>query len=282
MLKSAVHWGLFFVALLAAGPLAWLMTGPLRGEDGSSATIPILSNTPLSGLIRAAFAVAIAGVVGLVSARVVSLKYGFFNAGMVLAWAAEGTSTIDSLIRNDSPAKLNLLSVEAGVLGLIAVAFAVGITRLAIDERPLAGARPPETVKIADLGIIFAITLAAAGLATWLIAQNTLKGQMLAAAAGAAILAAAASAFAVRKVDPASIIAGLAAAAVIAFPATILFHGSGGLGKAILADQLLHVGRLVPLDWLAGGFLGLPLGLSLGSWLNEFRQKPTGRLIATV
>lgn len=281
MLKSVVHWGLFFIALLAAGPLAWLMTGPLRGEDGSSATIPILSNTPLSGLIRAAVAVAIAGVIGLLSARVVSLQYGFFNAGMVLAWAAQGTATIDSVIRNSAPAKLNLLSVEAGVLGLIAVAFAVGITRLAVDERPLPGAHPSETVKFPDLGILFAITLAAAVLATWLVAQNTLKGQMLAAAAGAAILATAASAFAVRKVDPASIIAGLAAAAVIAIPATILFHGSAGLGKAVLAGQLLPVGRLVPLDWIAGGFLGLPLGLSLGSWLTEYRHKPAGSTIAS-
>lgn len=279
MLKSALHWGCFAAALFVVGPLAWMLVAPLRGIDGVAATTPILSDNPVVGLVRGVLAVGLAVGMGLASAKFVGRTHGYFNAGMVLAWAAAGTATIDGLIRNHAVGELNLLAVEGLLFGGLVLACVWGVHRLT-PEKPADPTSPPaRELRSAplDMALITGLTLAAGLLASWLVAQNTLKGQMIATGAATTLVAAALAPLVVPRFSMLALIAGVVLITTIAIPATMLYHGSAVVAKATYGGALLSLGRPLPLDWLAGALLGLPTGLSLGAWMTEHRHKPAAQ-----
>ncbi|MGD9689928.1 MAG: hypothetical protein AB7K52_09780 [Phycisphaerales bacterium] len=288
MLKALVKWGLFGVALFVAGPIASVATSQLRGVDGGTTT-PLLSTTPLLGVLGLLAAVAIAAAVGVLSARLVNFQSACFHAGMVLAWAAAGTGTIDAVARSSQSPSLGWWLAAEGALALAAgsaaawfIAHAAGVARFA-PLRPAAGAaRSARSEGIdgpAADALTFTIALGSALVGAWVIGQNFLKGQAIAAAALGAALAAAVAIMVNSRARPWLILSGAMAAALVGPLVGAVMHGSspdrGFLPAATTMTGLLRVSGVLPLDWLAGALMGVPLGLSLGGWIGDGRHPHT-------
>jgi hypothetical protein len=56
--------------------------------------------------------------------------------------------------------------------------------------------------------------------------------------------------------------------------AAVLPGGNGGVVRASYAGTLFPLGLSMPLDWLAGAFLGIPMGLSWAGSMTEMKAMP--------
>lgn len=280
MLKSIIRWGLFSGALFVAGPIAWLATGPLRGIDGGHETTPLLSTTPIPGIALAVGAVLLAGAIGAISARLVGLHAALFNAGMVLAWAAFGTGTVDALARTAGGSAVGwTLAVEGLILALPAMGAAWVISRVALASGhwhvPIHQHDEPGFSPMTGAAIAAGAAIVVGFVAPWMVAQNTLKMQTIAAGAIAGMFGAAVAMAIHHRAHPAAILAGACCMAALGPAAGMVMHGGGvetGFGAMALAGKLAPAARVLPLDWIAGAFLGTPIGLSLGAWVTESRH----------
>lgn len=288
MIQIALRWMLPLIALLAVGPLAGMLTASLHAPDGSHAASLLLSTHPLRGVLAGVGVLVLAGAMGLAAARIVSPHYGLFSAGIVLAWGAWGTGTIDAIIRARPAALLpgpsaesatslfGFLSLEAAILLPLAVALAWLILR--IGRRPAPGSphQPePTEVRDASAGVGLIAALAVGGVLVWLIAQESNKGQTFAAATIAGVGAAVAGRLAAVRISAAVFVAAIALLAVIAPATALAVHGTGA--QPLLAAQgglLFNLARPLPLDYLAGAFVGVPIGLSwAASMLEQHHHK---------
>lgn len=280
MPRAATRWIIYAVAVLAFGPLAGGLTAWLRSPDGGGDATPFVSTAPALGVAAALAALGIALFVGVIAARLVGARSGMSAAGLVLAWAAWRTGTIDQIIRgNGSGGVLWRLAVEGAILGLavIVIAYvleAVGRGGGADAEPGRAGSAALPARDALSLRAMVgpaAAGLIAGGVAAWFIAQTPLKGQAVAAAIVGSMCAAAAG----RLIDP------RAALATLALPITLLAILGPLTGMVMGATpSLLIAGRngtlfplanILPLDWIAGGLLGIPLGVSWAASLIEKR-----------
>lgn len=283
MVQAVVRYAIPLLALFGAGPIAGYLTASLRTPDAGSGASLLVSASPSQGIIAGLVSMALALVIGVIGARFVGRRAGLFSAGLVLAWAAINTGRVDTIIgRSGSGGALNTIALEGVLVGLVGVAVAIVI--FMVPERAPSAAPspgqaqlPPEPTKLLDPSapVAIAAAIAASGVACWLIAQSTMKGQTFAAATIAGIFAAAAGRMASQRVSPAIFVAGIAILACAA-PATAVFVHSGADGafKAAISGRLFALARPLPLDWLAGAFLGIPVGLSwAGSMLDKHATK---------
>jgi hypothetical protein len=203
----------------------------------------------------------------------INMSYGFFSAGLTLAWAAWGTGDIDAIVRSyQSGAPLWRLAVEGALVGALGLGACWLILKAARPETR------PATVLEDDLvwatrGKAFGACLAAAGVAAWFFAPDSLKGQSFAAAAVAGMLGALAMKLAARTAPP-LIVFGVVGVLACAGPAAAaIYYGTGsGIVRPIYAGvtgSFLPLVRILPLDWLAGALVGVPIGLSWGAAMSD-------------
>ncbi len=320
MVQTAATWACRLIAIFALGPIAWWLTAGLRAADGSDHVPGILSTTPALGLLRGLCAVLLAGAAGIITARLVSLREGLFNAGVLLTWGAAGAGTVPDVVRIwPEGAAMPRLALEGLVLGLPLVAMVAFMVTAAgkrgggagepehevapggLREPPLARivsmpravlaelfGVPPRVALLAEpvrvLNVLLAVAVGAAGavLAAWLVSQNMLKGQAIAAAAAGGIFAGAGLVLLDYRVSPAAALAGVFLVGVLSPLVGQFGHDIVAAGKPLSASvfggKLLPPARLLPIDWFAGALIGLPMGLSLGSWLgeNRYREQAVG------
>lgn len=275
MAKAVVRWSLFFAALLVVGPIAYALVGTLRAPDGGPGVTPILSTSPIIGLLRGVVAVGMCCGFGYLVCRWVSPRWAYFCAGVAMIWAAAGTGTLVDVLRAaPSDRTLWMLGLEGLVLGLPVVAFSWYI----LPHSPHAPAPPggsrlshrdPQPVVVGTVAFVFAI--AGGAVSAWLIGQNLLKGQTIAAAVVGGLVGAMAGHLAAPSAPPWAFIAGIVALAVAGPVVAGLVERSGQeLLRATFTARVLPPVRLLPLDWLAGGLVGVPIGLA---WAGAFVDK---------
>ncbi|MGE3109528.1 MAG: hypothetical protein AB7G11_16860 [Phycisphaerales bacterium] len=286
MTKAILRWSIPLFGLLAVGPLAGLCTIGLRARDGSDSVTPMLAASPVLGIGMGLAAVLIAGGYGVIATWVNGIKSGLFTTGLVLAWATWGTGNMDDILRrSQSSAELWKLGAEGVIFGLLGLGLALVLWN--VHERrlkmsvtlPDAGAAAP-TVAVAERAKIRSQFIAAAGSSTavmaavvWIAATEPTKGQALAAATIGAMLATAAGKWAAHHAPMVAYFVGAAVLGAAAPIAAKFYHGTdSGLVRAALGGTLFPLARLVPMDWLAGGFMGVPMGLSIASGLMESHQ----------
>ncbi|MFN0010504.1 MAG: hypothetical protein ACKVS8_02545 [Phycisphaerales bacterium] len=309
MMQTAARWALRLGACFVIGPVAWWLTAHLRAADGSDHIPAILSTSPLLGLLNTLGAVVLAATVGVLTSRFVSLRAGLLNAGLVLTWAAAGAGTVETVARIwPDGSVLPRLAVEGLVLGLPVIAavglmvwaagrqsvaageqadrFSVfGMPRAVLAElfgiapRPAMLAEPAPLLSV-GLGVLIAVV--GAVLASWLVAQNMLKGQTIAAAAVGGLLAGAGLVLLDYRISPVVAVIGLGVVAAVS-PVAGIFYSDLAIPRQnfdvhVFTGKLLPPARILPLDWLAGGLLGLSMGLSMGAWLseNKYREQAVG------
>ncbi len=285
-----------FVAFALAGPFAAYLLNTLRAADGDSATTPLSSSEPVKGAL---FLVAIFGIVthvGLFSGRLVTRGRGVCMVGFALMGASLATANVRQLLGDaDSAAALTPLLLESALLlplVLLPVLLIEAISPVAPDEQGvphgttlpapgLAGIR--EAFVPSQFLASLAAAAVAAGVVGWLVAINTTKGQSIFAAFLGGLAAGCASVAASKSPNrPASLIPAAVALPIVAF-ATFLYlklTASGSITpqtRAIgseLPNQLFALGRVLPLDWVAGGLFGVPIGATAAASMIERPKHP--------
>ncbi len=277
MPKPSVRWSLFFIALLAVGPALWLLVGPLHASDGGPGRTPLLSQSPLIGGLRGFAAVIIACGLGLLIKRFVTPRWALFCTGLALVWTAFGTGTLTEILRaQPSERTLWMLGLE-GLLFGIPVALLGRLVMPCVphaiprhtprDRRPGFG----EPTPLVAGTIAFIVALIGGAVAAWLIAQNVYKGQTVFAAIAGGLLGAMAGHLAAPSAPAWTFIAAIAAlAATSPIAAALTEKGGISLLQAAYNATIFPPARILPLDWLAGGLIGVPLGLA---WAAGFLPK---------
>lgn len=277
--KGLLRWATFLAAAMLFGPgigyVAARITPVPGGVDGTA----LLSAQPLMGVLAMVMCVGVAGTIGAIAARFVSIGQGLTCMGVALAWACFQTGHLPGLARAVDPASLSTrLAIEGAVLGLLVLAAAAVLSRHGWPDEKL-------TIKsfFSGQALAGALVTTAAGLcAAWLIAQDDKPGQTLAASIAAGAVGAAIARTVVHAAPRSSTLLAIPLGA-IACPLIGFAMTKGNLETAILGGTVSPLARIMPIDWCAGMLIGLPFGLSwAGSMIEKAQEKPGAARPASV
>ncbi|MEO1584267.1 MAG: hypothetical protein AAFR96_06815 [Planctomycetota bacterium] len=249
--RLAIAWIPALASAVVLGPLAGALIARLTSTDGGPHATLLVNQTPIIGFACALGIGLLAAAGGWLGVRIRSPNVGLFSAGIVLAWAAARSGRVDEMVISSHASPFPRLMLEGLVIALVALLLVEVIRRC----RRVA---PPEPA-LADTARATAIGLVAATGAAWVIAADTHKGQTIAAAAAAGALGAAVARMMLVSIPPRTLVV-IPAALAIAAPALAQVMSSDALESGF-AGTITRLGRIAPLDWLAGGLIGIPLGL---------------------
>ena len=267
MVKNVLRWVMVLLALLVVGPLAGAMVVRLQTTTGLQAPPVLLSSNPALGLGFLIAIMALAAALGAVTARFIGRGYGMGVAGVVVGWAAIRSATFDDLLRDfDGHPPFVRLAIEGLFAGLLSLLVALVIDKSAGNShQPSAetgirrATRSHMTWSAVGAGVI------AAALVTWIVAYQSLKGQTIAAGVFAGVVAAGVTQVLtnaqrgnVARLTPFITITVLATLAPMV---VMLLPGGPNLPVAAYSGKMPPLGRLMPRDWIAGAFMGFPVGL---------------------
>lgn len=312
MLQAALKQLPWMLALFILGPIAGHLVGRLHASDGSGDATLLAGVSPVSGIIAGIVTLVFAGLAGVFASRLNGCRSGMNAAGIVVAWAAAQTSTIEGVLRRaQSPAPLTTLAVEGLIFGLLAVpvgavVWQAGLGRgmhnaahplpdgapglagyvlggpnrgrlLLGEHESLAAALLRSLLRPAGLGAIGA-TIVAGVVVCHLVCQDTLKGQAIFGAALAGIVAVPLGRLAgesLKEQPPmAAFMVGFALLGLVG-PLAARFVQGGSLIETLYAGKLLGVASPVTLDWVAGAFIGLPIG---EAWFHSMFRPQAARV----
>lgn len=301
MSNGLFKWFDSLAALLILGPLAAWTLSSLSGPLGSPYPSPLTASNPLLGAGAALAIILLALAAGLASGRFFGRGRGLVVAGLVLAWPAFASiGPHQAFTLGDPILTANRLVGEAAlflVLGLLAAAIIEGLSPVAAEEGGLQGpaiAPPPgisPTLRSLSWGWAVGSLLAAAAAAAviaWIVAFSDYRGQSLFAALLAGIAAGAASHLASANRlggQPPRLIHAVVAVLLVGVLGVLIaryFHADAlpQAAKAVGSNapvQLVPLARLMPLDWLAGAFLGVPVGNTWAAGMMERSPAPHTR-----
>jgi len=272
VMKVILQWVFAAIAALVVGPIAGMATAANTGLDGSPDATMLIGSSAVTGVLGHAAALALAGGFGLLTARVISGRFGLFTAGVVLTWAAARTGRVEAIISAQPDAStLTTLAVEGALLAAAAAGLAWLVCRDAHHEKHSAYEKPisGETV------LALAAALVAGGIGAWLAARDDLKGQTIAAAWVAGALGATLARVLAHRSAGWVVVLGVCLCAV-AGPLLASFASPSiealrlHLYSGTINGSLPSLVRIAPLDWIAGAFMGVPVGMS---WAGSMMEK---------
>lgn len=273
MAHTIARWALISLALLVVGPLLAIPFGSLRLPDGAMGAPALLSISPLKGLLLLAVAMVIAAGLGAAAARLGGAGLGLAVAGFTLAGPAWTTGVLDDALRARSDdlvaESLRTLAIEGALVAIGGALIALLITRAARPHsQPSPGDRRDPIQALGGLAIAGVI----AGIAASLVARESLKGQNIGAALVAGAAGATAARFMLPRAPAAVFVLGVGMLGVIGPVWAMAQFGDGAL-RAAYEMRLPAIARPLALDWLAGGLVGVSLGLY---WAASLRKEPEG------
>lgn len=273
MKQTIINWVVFAVAALGVGPIAGWLVEMARASHGGTDPTALLSASPIVGVALYAAAFVLAGGLGVVAARVTTSGMALASAGIVLAWVAWRTARIEDVFRfGVGESAFRTLAIEGLLMALGGVAVGAAILRSG-DRRE----RDHQKDKFDALLSGHSLAGGAAGLvaglmAAWAVARSGAVGQTFAAAIGAGVAAAVVG----RVVSVrAPVLAFIAVGSLMAFagPAIAAVVGPADPLRAAYAGTLIPIARVMPIDWIAGVFIGVPIGVA---WANGMVHKHAG------
>ena len=289
MTQLILKWIVVLLALFAVGPFAASIVAPLRLPDGSHAASLLTDGSIIHGLTAGAIVLALAATMGLVAGRLIARDMGLTVAGLIVAWAAWRFSTVDRAIsRIGNGDFLTTLAIEGLILGLLGTTIAVAIGLTSREKQPKAAVvgafledqSPGAPIPITNLVLAGAVGAVVAAAAVWIVAVEALKGQSVMAAVigGIACGAGAQLAATMHRIRLGILVPTLAMAVLATLSPLITISKLGVHATATATEgNLFALGRLGPLDWLAGALLGVPVGLA---WANSMLEKEPASAIA--
>jgi len=264
-----VRWALPLAALFLLGPAVGMATAWMRSPDGGSDASPLLCTEPVLGIASALLAIVVATSAGIVAGRIVDIRTGSLVAGFTLAWAALRTGELGAIVRPyDIETVFTRLAIEGAIVGVVTAFAAALLLHMSREskEQPLRAANSPslrESLRSVSTLFALIVGLLAATAVAWLIARTDAKAQTIVAGIAAGIAASAAGKLVAASMgdDPPLEVffVSIALAAVISPIVVLVLHGSGA-ERDLFANRLFAPALILPLDWAAGAFIGVPIG----------------------
>lgn len=288
MLLVATKWAFVLAVLFLIGPAVSEPLRHLHDANGGRGLTLLTAKPLLGGLSAGLFVLAVAGVVGVIAARFLTLGIGYATAGFVVGWGAWRTGTADALIRRAADGPLYIVAFEALLLAFFGVLITALMGRAAAKHQP--GAAASKTTGLLGLAVrseqqgphtpalIMALVagVAACAFAAWFVAISPLKGQAVAAAAAGGLLAGFVGQMAAnsQRASITPIVPVLAVMVVgVASPVLAAMLYGDGITQKMYAGQMIPLARVLPLDWLAGALLGAPVGLGWSGVVLDERAR---------
>jgi len=254
-------------ALLVCTAVAGVAAPLLVSSRGAPSPLVIGTESGVIGIIAATFAVLVCAVIGGVAGRFLNTTAGIFIAGFgmgVLAWRMGVVTELGLLGRQ------GMVIPEAIVLAILALGAALVVFAIAgpvKDVEPDAGGTHPHpfTSIAAVRSCLGALAVVPVVL---FLAASPVKGQVLAAAIVAGIVSGLVGRLASPHVQPILLIPATVLGGLIAYLAG-QFLIDGTFADAAALRRLPTLVRPMPIDYLAGSFLGVSIGLS---WATSFLE----------
>lgn len=279
MISLALRWSAPMLALFVLGPLAALLMRDLHGPLGGDQFTFFIGHSFGQGLVVMLSVFGLALVAGVLGSWIDNPHAGLTCSGIVFAWAASQTGQIDGILRaTQSNGTLTTLALEGAILAIVGVVMAWVVLRAGAKRTPpdhvLEHVLPkgdPMAYGGLSACIITALIMA------YLVARDPMKGQAVAGAAIAGLVGAMVARMSSPRTPALLYVAGIAALAAASPILASLLSGSQGAVVAARSNHLFRAGNILPLDWLAGAFIGIPIGLS---WAASMLHKEPSALPA--
>lgn len=270
LIKVVRDWGVVGGALLVVGPIAGAFADSLRTVSGLEQATPLTAGSTINGVLVGLVVMAIAVGYGMLVGRIAHVRLGLICAGLVLTWPAWQFGRVAALVRDAGDlSPVADFIVEGALFGALAIGGALLILRFGRAVLPEA---EPQSSAPRDWVLAAVGCAAAAALGAWLIAQSPLQGQVYAAAVAAGVAGGAAGRSLANHAPMLPILVGGCLLAVIG-PLVAQFGVSGDPLARLFAGDWPGLGLLTPFDWLAGIFVGVPLG---EMWANSMLDRQSG------
>lgn len=306
MSKGLFKWVDSLVVLLVLGPVAYFAVLGLRAPDGDPATTLLSSSTPAKGAGIGALIIGLGFVAALVSGKVFGRGRGVCMAGLVAGWAAWGCGNVRQVLGDaDAAGVPTRLLMEIGLLGVLSLLMAIVIELIASIPGEEMGRPELPSLKAPSSAAYFralacpttllgmGAAAAACGLLVYLLAFSGMKGQSIFATTVGGI--GAGSAFGLvwlgrqQSKDDGHIhtplmppivavllvaVAGVVIAMLVPaadLPLVARAVGADGIsGSLSNRPALIPLATAMPLDWIAGALLGVPVGCT---WATSMVDK---------
>ena len=286
MTKSILRWSLYLAAALVLGPLAGQLVAQVEAADGGAHATAIIGRSVPHAWGMMLGAGAIAAAAGVLAARFLGLRVGLTVSGLVMAWAAARSGSVEEMLRiGGKPGMLPMLAFEGAIVGLLTTLLFVVMILVARpgaggaddtldgDDALMGAADLKARVLAPAFAMSVGVAIVAGGVVVWLLAREGLKLQTIGAVTIGALIMGAAGRVADHR-SP-SLFIGLAITVLaIAGPLIAMFLQGAKVVDAAYAGALHPLARPAPLDWAAGALLGSRWGLDWASSLIEKRSAP--------
>ncbi|MFG0258548.1 MAG: hypothetical protein ACF8GE_11660 [Phycisphaerales bacterium JB043] len=247
---------------VVVGPLAFVLWTHLASIDGGVEATVLVSDGVASRLARVSIVMVGAGTMGWSSARLISLRWGMWNAGVVVAWVGASVTSVDILRLARDPGVLRVLALESGLILVIAAGIMWLIARGDRHRR----ARPVTRGGLGELVPAIVACLGVAAAIVWIVAQEPRSGQVLWATSLGALGGALIGSIIWAGIRESALVITLMVLALMVFVVR-LGMGVTDQVEAALAGSTWPLLAPTPLQWLSGALLGIPVGLSWGGSL---------------
>lgn len=266
-----IAWIPALAAAFVLGPIAGHLASQLTDQAGGPHATLLVTQTPLLGAACAIGVALIAALAGLLGVRIRTPNVGLLSAGIVLCWASARSGRVDEIIAVTRDSPFDRFILEGLLVALVALLLIETIRRFRRHTPP----EPPLLLSVRALGA----GLIGAGFTAWLFAADAAKGQTIAAAIASGVIGAAVARMVLVSIPP-RLIAVLPVALGI-FSPLIAHLTTPDAVRASFEGTLFRLALITPLDWLAGGLIGIPLGLawtdSIAEPEHEAQEAPLGR-----
>lgn len=283
MMKATLEYVAVLGAMFVLGPAAALLLRTQVGPDGTPNFTGLVNAAPAVALLLHLLVLAFAGVGGILFGRLVSRSIGMAFVGLTLLVAAWHTGSSELILRaSPSGGTLTKMAVEGLILGAAGVLIAAFV-HIASGMKTRELLISSVLSRGAWAGILAGAAAGAVG--CWAGAFDMQRGQTLLAAILAGIAAGAGGTLAAAALTPhddpqaapvgggLSPLIGIVLLAVIGPLVAARVHAHDLL-PAVVRGDFFRLGRPLPLDWVAGAFLGVPWGAGWVAALAEKKPAP--------
>jgi len=282
-MKNAVWiWIVRVISLCVLGPIAGGLMSSLRGADGSVHSTALVSGSPVGGLIALVGVFVLAMVGGGLASKMVSLREGIFNMGLVVAWGAWGSGRVGEALRGaPESGSLVMLSVEGLVVLALSLLGMVILTKTSGDKgggddcvRVNRSAFKVISSDIPTSAMLLGVGLAVSMAVVWLQVQSDLSGQAVWGGFVGAVVAGILGGMLLKnhsikhersgeaELSLVPVMVGVLLGAVAGPMVAMVMPGGGKILEAIASGDAPGWIMMSSLAWAGGALMGTPIGYS--------------------
>ncbi len=285
MKKAVWIWIVRVISLCVLGPIAGGLMSSLRGVDGSAHATALVSESMIGGVFALIGAFFLAMLGGILATKMVSLREGVLNVGLVIAWGAWGAGQVGEALRGaPESGSLVMLAVEGAIVVVLGVWVLMVLTKVAGAGRDddghdscvrlSAAAIGQMKENAAGHGLLVLIGLVVSMVLVWLQVQNDLSGQAVWGGFVGAAAAGVAGGFVIKNhsmkkersgeadMSLVPVLLGVMLGAVVGPVVSMVMPGGGKILDAIASGEAPGWMLMSSLAWAGGAFIGVPVGYS--------------------